>query len=90
MSPNEFDGNCMRGRAFLNLCRLYTALFPHQFTDGHAKIMWALSFMKEGLAACFVDRHMQCYGICGIGCAQNGEMSEHDDRRKGCGFCTGK
>jgi hypothetical protein len=45
-SPNEFNGNCMRGRAFLNSCRLYTALAPHQFTDDHAKIMWVLSFMK--------------------------------------------
>jgi hypothetical protein len=33
---------------FLNSCKLYTALAPHQFMDNHAKIMWALSFMKSG------------------------------------------
>jgi hypothetical protein len=37
------------------------ALIPHQFADDHAKIMWALSFMKSGHAACFVDRQMRGY-----------------------------
>jgi hypothetical protein len=29
--------------------------------DDHAKIMWALSFMKSGRAAHFVDRQMRAY-----------------------------
>jgi hypothetical protein len=37
------------------------ALAPHQFMDDHAKIMWALSFMKSGHAAHFVERQMQGY-----------------------------
>jgi hypothetical protein len=46
---------------FLNSCELYITLAPHQFVDDHAKIMWALSFMKSGWAACFVDRQMRAY-----------------------------
>jgi hypothetical protein len=46
--PNEFRGDCMKGCVFLNSCKLYMALVPHQFMDDHAKIMWALSFMKSG------------------------------------------
>jgi hypothetical protein len=37
------------------------ALAPHQFTDDHAKIMWALSFMKSGHAARFVECQMRGY-----------------------------
>jgi hypothetical protein len=53
--PNEFGGDRAKGRAFLNSCELYTALAPHQFVDNHVKIMWALSFMKSGHAARFVE-----------------------------------
>jgi hypothetical protein len=48
VSPNEFDGDHTRKRAFLNSYRLYTALAPHQFTDNHLKIIWALFFIKGG------------------------------------------
>jgi hypothetical protein len=60
-SPNEFGGDRTKGRAFLNSCELYTALAPHQFADDQAKIMWALSFMKSGRAARFVERQMRDY-----------------------------
>jgi hypothetical protein len=59
--PNEFGGNHTKRQAFLNSCDLYTALTPHQFMDDHAKIMWALSFMKGGHAACFVECQMRGY-----------------------------
>jgi hypothetical protein len=36
---NNFAGDCMKGRAFLNLCNLYIGLTPTQFADDHAKIM---------------------------------------------------
>jgi hypothetical protein len=61
MSPNEFNSDYTRGRAFLNSCGLYTALAPHKFTDNHLKIMWAFSFMKGGRAAHFMNHHMWCY-----------------------------
>jgi hypothetical protein len=48
----------MKGRAFLNLCELYIRLTPTQFTDDHANIMWAFSFMKSNQAAQFVDWQM--------------------------------
>jgi hypothetical protein len=60
-SPNEFGGDRTKGQAFLNSCELYTALAPHQFVDDQAKIMWALSFMKSGHAARFVERKMWDY-----------------------------
>jgi hypothetical protein len=59
--PNEFGGDRMKGQVFLNSCKLYTALTPHQFTDDQAKIMWALSFMKSGHAAHFVEQQMRGY-----------------------------
>jgi hypothetical protein len=55
-SPNEFDGDCLKGRAFLNSCRLYISLCEHQFRDEQAQIHWALSFMKSGRAALHVNR----------------------------------
>jgi hypothetical protein len=54
-TPNEFVGDHVKGRAFLNSCELYIRLAPTQFTDNHAKIMWAFSFMKGNWAAQFVD-----------------------------------
>jgi hypothetical protein len=59
--PNEFGGDRTKGRAFLNSCKLYTALAPHQLVDDHVKIMWALSFMKSGRAARFVEHQMRGY-----------------------------
>jgi hypothetical protein len=58
---NEFGGDRTKGRTFLNSCELYIGLAPHQFADDHAKIMWALSSMKSGWAARFVDRQMRAY-----------------------------
>jgi len=52
---NEFSGDQTKGRAFLNSCKLYINLVPHQFVDDHAKIMWAFSFMKSDRAARFMD-----------------------------------
>jgi hypothetical protein len=54
-TPNDFAGNCMKGRAFLNLCNLYIGLAPTQFMDDHAKIMWAFLFMMSDWVARFVD-----------------------------------
>ena len=48
---NDFDGDRLKGRAFLNSCRLYISLCENQFQDDQAKIHWALSFMKSGRAA---------------------------------------
>jgi len=64
-TPSDFSGDRTKGRAFLNSCELYLALAPHQFADDHAKIMWALSFMKSGRAARFVDRQMREYQTVG-------------------------
>ena len=60
-TPNNFLGDCTKGRTFINSCELYMALTPHQFMDDNAKIMWAFSFMKTDRAARFVTRHMQNY-----------------------------
>jgi len=64
-TPADFSGDRTKGRAFLNSCALYFALAPHQFADEHAQVMWALSFMKGGRAARFVDRLMRNYQLTG-------------------------
>jgi hypothetical protein len=61
MNLNEFGGNCMKGWTFLNSCKLYIALAPHQFINDNAKIMWAFLFMKNGHATQFVDWQMRNY-----------------------------
>jgi Retrotransposon gag protein/Zinc knuckle len=55
-APNDFDGDRLKGRAFLNSCRLYISLCESQFRDGQAKVHWALSFMKSGRAALYANR----------------------------------
>jgi hypothetical protein len=54
-TPNDFVGDRIKGRAFLNSCWLYISLYEDQFKDEQAKIHWALSFMKSGCAALYVN-----------------------------------
>ena len=56
VTPSECDGDHLKGRAFLNSCRLYIALCKDQFQDEQMQIYWALSFMKSGLAALYANR----------------------------------
>ena len=58
-TPNDFDGDRLKGRAFLNSCRLYISLCEDQFKDEQAKIHWALSFMKSGRAALYANSILQ-------------------------------
>jgi hypothetical protein len=53
------------------------ALAPHQFVDNHVKIMWALSFMKSGHAARFVE--CQMWGYHNIGSLSYGSWQEFVD-----------
>jgi Retrotransposon gag protein/Zinc knuckle len=55
-APNEFDGDRLKGRAFLNSCRLYISLCADQFRDEQAQVHWALSFMKSGRAALYANQ----------------------------------
>jgi hypothetical protein len=55
LTPNDFDGDHLKGQAFLNSCRLYISLCEDQFKDEQAKIHWALSFMKSGRAALYMN-----------------------------------
>jgi hypothetical protein len=52
---NDFDGDCLKGRAFLNSCQLYISLCESQFRDDQAMIHWALSFMKSRHAALYAN-----------------------------------
>jgi len=49
--PPDFNGECHNGHAFLNSCSLYIRLAPEQFYDEQEKILWALTFFKNGRAA---------------------------------------
>ena len=58
-TPNEFDGDRLKGQAFLNLCRLYIALCKDQFRDEQTQIHWVLSFMKSRCAALYANQILQ-------------------------------
>jgi hypothetical protein len=55
-TPQDFDGDRAKGRAFLNSCRLYISLSSSEFADDQDKILWVLSYMKSGRASAFADR----------------------------------
>jgi hypothetical protein len=55
-TPQDFDGDRAKGRAFLNSCRLYISLSSSEFADDQGKIHWVLSYMKSGRASTFADR----------------------------------
>ena len=48
--PMDFDGDRVKGMAFLNACQTYIRLCPKEFPDEQTKIVWALSYMKSGRA----------------------------------------
>ena len=54
--PNEYDGNCFKGQAFLTSCQTYIHLCPESFPGDHVKITWALSHMKSGWAAKWAEQ----------------------------------
>ena len=55
-TPEAFDGDRTKGRAFLTSCHLYLSLRGGEFRDDHEKIRWILSYMKIGRAATFAQR----------------------------------
>jgi len=54
-TPNDFDGDRLKGWTFLNLCQLYIALCKDPFIDEQAQIHWALSFMKSRCTTLYVN-----------------------------------
>ena len=58
-TPPDFDGNRARGKAFLTSCRTYIRLCSDSFEDDATKIVWAMSYMKEGRAARWADRELE-------------------------------
>lgn len=55
-TPSDFSGDRTKGRAFLNTCNTYLRLCPQDFASDQEKILWVLSFMKEGRAARWADQ----------------------------------
>lgn len=55
-TPSDFSGDRARGRAFLNSCNTYLRLCPQEFASDQHRILWVLSFMKEGRAAKWADQ----------------------------------
>jgi hypothetical protein len=54
-SPDNFDGDRSKGRAFLTSCELYLSLAGPDYPDEQSCIHWALSFFKSGCAATFSE-----------------------------------
>ena len=62
-NPPVFDGDRAKGRAFLHAVRLYARLVPENFLEDGAYseeklTRWALSFMSEGAAQRWSQRHV--------------------------------
>ena len=49
-SPDEFNGDRIKGEIFLTSCQTYIHLCPDSFPSDQIKIIWALSYMKSGRA----------------------------------------
>jgi hypothetical protein len=63
-NPPVFSGDRQKGRAFLHAARLYARLVPENFLDGGAYseeklTRWVLSFMSEGPAQRWSERHAE-------------------------------
>ena len=54
--PSEYDGDRLKGQAFLISCQTYMHLCPDSFPKEQTKITWALSYMKSGRAAKWAER----------------------------------
>jgi Retrotransposon gag protein/Zinc knuckle len=55
-TPDDFDGDRSKGRAFLSSCELYQKLAPGLFPDETTMVHWAMSFMKSGRASLWSQR----------------------------------
>jgi hypothetical protein len=55
-TPDDFDGDRSKGRAFLSSCELYQKLAPGLFPDETTMVHWAMSFMKGGRASSWSQR----------------------------------
>jgi hypothetical protein len=56
VSPDNFDSDRSKGRAFLTSCELYLSLAGPDYPDEQSHIHWALSFFKSGCVATFSKR----------------------------------
>jgi hypothetical protein len=54
-TPDNFDGDRSKGRAFLTSCELYLSLTGPDYPDEQSCIHWALSFFKSGRAVTFAE-----------------------------------
>lgn len=57
--PSVFGGDRSEGKAFLTSCRTYIRLCPESFDDEEQKIIWAMSYMKDGRAARWAAREFE-------------------------------
>jgi hypothetical protein len=55
-APSEFDGDHVKGKAFLTSCWTYICLCPETFEDDTVKIVWVMSYMKSGRAGHWAAR----------------------------------
>ena len=57
--PSAFNGDRSKGLGFLAQCQLYLWVYGSLFTSDRVRILWALSYMKEGRAALFMRRTLR-------------------------------
>jgi hypothetical protein len=63
VSPDNFDGDRSKGRAFLTSCELYLSLTGPDYPDEQSRIHWAPLFFKSGrevtFSECIVRQEMR-------------------------------
>jgi hypothetical protein len=58
-APSEFNGDHVKGKAFLTSCQTYIRLCPEAFEDNTIKIVWAMSYMKSRQAGHWAAREFE-------------------------------
>ena len=58
-TPNPYDGTSGKAQSFLNSINLYIEGRESEFPTGSSKIIFAISYMKEGKAKTWVDNKMK-------------------------------
>jgi hypothetical protein len=75
VSPDNFNGDRSKGRAFLTSCKLYLSLTGPDYPDEQSHIHWALLFFKSGRAATFAERTVRQEMRTGVWPSRTGQIS---------------
>jgi len=61
--PSEFNGDRANTETFLRQVLLYLLARPYEFADDDTRVMFAMSYMKDGTAGLWADRKVDQYQL---------------------------